>query len=129
LVVIAFIIPISPSMAFVVALITIYNNALVFSLYSYFLPKDKHGKFLMPIPITEAGTQVHIGGGAMGLILGLVMLTFKTSGQAMSSFNPFDLAFISFILLTIFAICFYKLITRYVKEEAAVREHLYMSDM
>lgn len=128
LVVIAFIIPISPSMAFVIALITIYNNALVFSLYSYFLPKDKHGKFLMPIPITEAGTQVLIGGGAMGLILGLVMLTFKASGQAKNSFSYLDLAFISFILLTIFAVYLYKLITSYAKEEAAVREHLYMSD-
>ena len=128
LVVIAFIIPISPSMAFVIALITIYNNALVFSLYSYFLPKDKHGKFLMPIPITEAGTQVLIGGGAMGLILGLVMLTFKASGQAKNSFHPADLTFVSFILLSIFAVYLYKLITSYAKEEAAVRENLGMSD-
>ncbi len=35
LVVIAFLIPISPLTAFVVALVTIYNNALVFSVYSY----------------------------------------------------------------------------------------------
>ncbi|MEH6609027.1 MAG: hypothetical protein V7696_06630 [Halioglobus sp.] len=128
LVVIAFIIPISPSMAFVVALITIYNNALVFSLYSYFLPKDKHGKFLMPIPITEAGTQVLIGGGAMGLILGLVMLTFNASEQSKSSFSAIDLAFVSFILLSIFVVYLYKLVTSYAKEEAAVREHLDMSD-
>ena len=40
----SFIIPVSPLTAFVIALITIYNNALVFSLYSYFLPKDKYGK-------------------------------------------------------------------------------------
>jgi len=51
LVVIAFVVPVSPLTAFVIALITIYNNALVFSLYSYFLPKDKQGKFLMPKPL------------------------------------------------------------------------------
>lgn len=56
LVVIAFVIPVSPLIAFIITLITIYNNALVFSFYSFFLPKDKYGKFLMPLPITEAGT-------------------------------------------------------------------------
>jgi len=127
LVVIAFVIPISPSMAFMIALITIYNNALVFSLYSFFLPKDIHGKFLMPIPITEAGTQILIGGGAMGLILGLVLLTFKASGQAKSSFSAIDLGFVSLILLLIFAVYLYKLTTSYAKEEAAVRENLDMS--
>ena len=40
LVVIAFVVPVSPQAAFVIAVITIYNNALVFSLYSFFLPKD-----------------------------------------------------------------------------------------
>ena len=127
LVVIAFLVPVSPLTAFVVCLITIYNNALVFSLYSYFLPKDKHGKFLMPLPITEAGTQILIGGGSMGLILGLVMLTFSSSGQQKNSFESIDLAFISLILLCIFAVYVYKLVTSYAEEEAGVRENLAMS--
>jgi hypothetical protein len=99
----------------------------VFSLYSYFLPKDKHGKFLMPLPITEAGTQILIGGGSMGLILGLVMLTFSSSGQDKNSFESIDLAFISFILLSIFVVYVYKLVTSYADEEAGVRENLAMS--
>ncbi|MDP5055124.1 MAG: hypothetical protein NWP69_15150 [Congregibacter sp.] len=127
LVVIAFIIHVSPSTAFIIALITIYNNALVFSLYSYFLPKDKHGEFVMPVPITKAGTQILIGGGAMGLILGLVMLTFNSSGQTKTSFNPIDLGFVSFILLSIFVVYIYKLMTSYAAEEAEVRENLSMS--
>ncbi|MDX2479855.1 MAG: hypothetical protein QNK24_05915 [Desulfuromusa sp.] len=127
LVVIAFIIPVSPTTAFVISVISIYNNALVFSLYSYFLPKDKQGKFLMPIPITEAGTQILIGGGAMGLILGLVMLAFNSSGQTKSSFSSIDLVFVSFILLSIFAVYLSKLITNYAREETEVRENLSMS--
>ena len=59
-------IPVSPITAFTISVVTIYNNALVFSLYSYFLPKDKVGKFLMPAPITEAGSQILIGGGCHG---------------------------------------------------------------
>ena len=127
LVVIAFIIPVSPVAAFIVSVITIYNNALVFSLYSFFLPKDKRGKFLMPTPITEAGTQILIGGAAMGLILGLVMLTFNASAQTKDSFNPLDLVFISVVLLAIFFVYIYTLLTSYAEEEAEVRENLSMS--
>lgn len=128
LVVIAFVVPVSPAMAFTIAVVTIYNNALVFSLYSYFLPKDKEGKFLMPAPITEAGTQILIGGGAMGLILGLVMLTLNSAPESKDSFSVADLIFISLILLTIFAVYMYKLITSYAEEEAEVRENLSMSE-
>jgi Ca2+/Na+ antiporter len=128
LVVIAFIVPISPVTAFIISVVTIYNNALVFSLYSYFLPKDKEGKFLMPTPITEVGTQILIGGGAMGLILGLVMLTLNSAPEAKNSFSVADLIFISIILLTIFAVYLYKLVTNYAKEEAEVRENLSMSE-
>ena len=127
LVVIAFLIPVSPETAFIIGVITIYNNALVFSLYSFFLPKDKQGKFVMPTPITEAGTQILIGGGSMGLILGLVMLTFYSSEQTKNSFHYLDLVFISIVLLAIFAVYVYKLITSYAKEEAEVRETLSMS--
>lgn len=127
LVVIAFLIPVSPATAFVISVVTIYNNALVFSLYSFFLPKDKQGKFVMPTPITEAGTQILIGGGAMGLILGLVMLTFYSSDHAKSGFHYLDLVFISIILLAIFFVYVYKLISSYAEEEAEVRETLGMS--
>lgn len=88
LVVIAFLIPVSPLAALIITIITIYNNALVFSLYSFFLPKDQHGKFLMPTPITEAGTQVLVGGAAMGLILGLTMLALNSTEQEKPVFMP-----------------------------------------
>jgi len=127
LVVIAFIVPISPLTALVIALITIYNNALVFSLYSYFLPKDKQGKFLMPRPITEAGTQILTAGAAIGLILGLVMLTFSANPHPKTSFHSIDLFIISIILFTIFGVYLYKLVRNYAKEEEEVRETLDLS--
>ncbi len=127
LAVIAFLIPVSPLTAFVICVVTIYNNALVFSLYSFFLPKNKFGKYVMPVPITEAGTQILIGGGAMGLVLGLVMLAFNATGQDKNSFAPVDLVFVSFVLLFIFAVYLYKLTTSYAREESEVRENLAMS--
>ena len=64
----------------------------------------------------------------MGLILGLVMLALNSVPEANKSFSTTDLIFISSILLTIFAVYLYKLLTSYAKEEAEVRENLSMSD-
>ena len=123
-VVIGFLIPISPAAAFLVSLITIYNNTLVFSLYSFFLPKDRYGEFVMPEPITKAGTQILIAGGALGLTLGLVMLVFSTGQHPKIHFEPIDLLVISLIMLLIFVVYLQKLIKNYSKEEQAVRQTL-----
>jgi len=124
LVVIGFLIPVSPVAAFVIALITVYNNALVFSVYSYFLPKDRHGKFIMPQPITGAGTQVLVAGAAMGLILGLVMLAMSASEHSKNSFAPIDLISAGVLLLSVFVVYIHKLLTEYAKEEALVSDVL-----
>lgn len=128
LVVIGFLIPISPLTAFVIALVTIYNNALVFSIYSFFLPKDQHGKYLMPLPITGAGTQILVAGAAMGLILGLVMMAMSFSGHPKKSFVPLDLILTGALLLTIFGVYLYKLLRDYAKEERLVRDALELTD-
>lgn len=128
-VVIAFVIPISPLTAFVLAMVTIYNNALVFSIYSYFLPRDRRGNFLMPEPITDAGTQVLIAGGSLGLVLGLTMLVFSTNSEhPKGSFNPIDLAVISILLLTIFVAYLYKLLRDLGREEEKVHSALELSE-
>jgi Ca2+/Na+ antiporter len=101
IVVIAFLVPVSPLTAFVVAMVTIYNNALVFSIYSYFLPHDQQGKFLMPKPITDSGSQILIAGGMLGLVVGLSMLILGV------------------LMLSIFAIYIYKLLSDLEGEEEA----------
>jgi Ca2+/Na+ antiporter len=123
-VVIAFLVPVSPLTAFIVAMITIYNNALVFSIYSYFLPKDCKGKYLMPKPITDAGTQVLIAGGALGLVMGLIMLIFSSNGHPKHAFEAIDLAVIAFLLLAIFGVYLYKLVRDLGKEEEEVQNTL-----
>ncbi|MFA9459752.1 hypothetical protein [Thiohalorhabdus methylotrophus] len=125
---IGFLIPVSPAAAFTLALITIYLNTLVFSLYSYFLPKDTRGKYLMPRPITEAGAQLLTAGAAMGLILGLVMLSLSVNGHAKAAFAPADLAIVAAVLLGVFGVYVYKLLEEYAREETAVREALDLSE-
>lgn len=127
-VVIAFLIPVSPLTAFTVALITIYNNALVFSIYSYFLPKDCKGKHLMPKPITDAGTQVLIAGGALGLVMGFMMLTFSSKAHPKQGFEAIDLAIVGCLLLIIFAVYLYRLVRGLGKEEDDVQEALKLTE-
>jgi uncharacterized protein YhhL (DUF1145 family) len=122
-IVIAFLVPVSPLAAFTVALITIYNNALVFSVYSYFLPKDCKGKYLMPKPITDAGTQVLIAGGALGLIMGLMMLILSSSHHAKKGFEAIDLA-----AILIFVVYLYRLVKSLSKEEDEVQEVLKLTE-
>lgn len=129
LIVIAFLIPISPLTAFVVALVTIYNNALVFSIYSFFLPRDQYGKYLMPKPITGAGTRILVAGAAIGLILGLVMMVMSFSIHPKSSFATGDLLSIGLLMLAIFAVYLYKMLRDYAKEEGQVSDALELSEI
>ena len=106
-VVIAFLILVDPLAAFVTATVTIYNNALAFSIYSFFLPKDRQGAFTMPRSLTIAGGQILIAGGAVALILGAMMLMFRVEGSR-QFLGGVDLLVIGTILLAIY---YYYLLT------------------
>ena len=124
LVVICFVIPVSPLAAMVIALVTIYNNALVFSVYSYFLPKNHKGRFLMPAAITEVGTLLLIAGAGLGSVIGLVMLVFSAGGHSKQAFSAIDLAVLALIMLGVFCVYLYRLVDSYAHEEETVREAL-----
>jgi hypothetical protein len=126
-VVIGFIVPISPLAAVIIALVTIYNNALVFSLYSYFLPKDEKGRFVMPVAITEAGTQLMIAGAAIGSVLGLIMVVSRAY-ETKQHFTSVDLIVLGVLMWVVFAAYIYKLVTDYAKEEETVQEALHFTD-
>ena len=113
-VVIAFLVMVDPLAAFVTATVTIYNNALAFSVYSFFLPKDRQGAFSMPRSLTTAGGQILIAGGAVALVVGVMMLLFRVEGSR-QFLGGFDLLVIGFILIAIY--CYYLLtLVRYYGE-------------
>ena len=119
-VLIALVVRTEPLTAFIIAVVTIYNNALIFSIYSFFLPKDQEGKFVMPPAITKAGTEVLIAGAGICLTIGLMMLGLRT--EAHKEFLDWsDLFFTAAIMLTIFAYYLYTLIKYYA---ASKEEHL-----
>lgn len=100
-VVIAFLVLVKPMVAFVTATVTIFNNALVFSVYSFFLPKDRQGAYAMPRSVTEAGGEILIAGGAITLIIGIVMITQRMEGIK-SELAGGDLLGIGLILIIIY---------------------------
>lgn len=100
-VVIAFLVQVDPFAAFVTAAVTIYNNALAFSIYSFFLPKDRRGTFRMPRSLTIAGGEILIAGGAVALIVGVIMVLFRLEGSR-NSLAGLDLLVIGGILLAIY---------------------------
>ena len=100
-VVIAFLVLVQPMVAFVTATVTIFNNALAFSIYSFFLPKDRQGAYSMPRSVTEAGGEILIAGGAITLIIGIVMITQKLEGVR-AELNGFDLIGIGIVLIVIY---------------------------
>ena len=127
-VVIAFLVMVDPLTAFLVAMVTIYNNALVFSIYSYFLPRDQHGKFLMPKPITDSGTQILIAGGMLGLVMGLIMLTFSLGEHSKKAFEAIDLVVFAVLLLCIFVVYIYKIVRDQEEEEDEVHAVLELTE-
>lgn len=128
LVVICFVITVSPLAAMVTALVTIYNNALVFSVYSYFLPKNQKGKFLMPAAITEVGTQLLIAGAGLGSVIGLVMLVFLSGAHDKQALTPIDMGVLAAIMFGVFGVYLSKLIRGYASEEQSVQKALELDE-
>jgi Ca2+/Na+ antiporter len=117
-VVIVLVVQVSPVAAFSVALVTIYNNALAFSIYSYFLPKGHEGQFVMPAPITRAGTEVLIGGSGIALVLGLVTLALRSETHK-THFSALDLIIVGSVLMAIFGFYLHTLVKYYAASDGA----------
>jgi Ca2+/Na+ antiporter len=121
-VVIAFLVQVDPLAAFVTAAVTIYNNALAFSIYSFFLPKDQKGAFRMPRSLTTAGGEILIAGGAVTLIVGAIMLMLKVDGTR-SSLAGMDLLVIAFVLIGIYSYYLVTLVRYYGEGEDDAESH------
>lgn len=111
-VVIAFLVAVQPLAAFVTAVVTIYNNALAFSLYSFFLPKDQKGKFLMPAAVTKAGGEILIAGSGIALTIGGIMVVLRAATHK-TTLAGADLLFVGLVLVVIYSYYTYELVRYY----------------
>ena len=113
-VVIAFLVRVEPLAAFVTTVVTIYNNALAFSVYSFFLPKDWRGEFRMPPSLTKAGAEVLIAGSGTAMIVGIIMLVLRADAVK-TSLAGLDLVLVGAVLITIY-VYYLRALVRYYAE-------------
>ncbi|GEM_PF-386072 len=111
-VVITFLVQVQPLAAFVAAVVTIFNNALGFSLYSFFLPKDQKGTFIMPPSLHKAGGEVLIAGSGIALVVGTVMLLLRTETHK-TTLAGLDLVVVGVALIVIYGYYTYTLLRYY----------------
>lgn len=116
-VVIAFLVSVEPEAAFVTSLVTIYNNALAFSIYSFFLPKDVKGQFLMPDSLSRAGAEVLVAGSGIAMIVGGLMMVLRAATEKTALVGS-DLALIGVALIVIYGYYTHSLVRYYSEREA-----------
>ncbi len=111
-VVIAFLVRVDPLAAVVTAIVTVFNNALAFSIYGFFLPKDRKGVFAMPRSLTVAGGEIMIAGAAIALTVGIVMLVHKV-GEGKQALAGIDLIAIAVVMFAIYGYYVHSLLKYY----------------
>jgi len=113
-VVIIFVVAVDPVAALIIAIVTIYNNAVIFSIYSFFLPKTGGGgEYALPAPIYKIGREVLIVGSTVSLILGLVLLIGRLNNPPKPVVTATETAVVGIVMLFIFAHYLGSLITHY----------------
>lgn len=77
IIMIAFVVAKEPRVAFVVALLTLHVNSLIFAIYSGLLPRDDTGHSHLPDAIVKLGTDLLACAAGIFLALGSMMLMLK----------------------------------------------------
>lgn len=90
-----------PAMAFVIALMSVYTNSMVFALYALLLPKDR-GSASIPAPIVRAGTDLLSFGGGLCLALAGTMICLREFDSPITSIGAPELAFVGGALFLVF---------------------------
>lgn len=118
IVVIVFVVPIDPVAAFLIAVVTIYNNAVIFSIYSFFLPKTAGGgEYALPAPIFKIGREILIVGSAVALIFGFFLLASRLNTPPKQALSGYEVVIIGVIMLFIFALYLHSLVAHYSENE------------
>ncbi len=93
---------------------TIYNNAVIFSVYSFFLPKTAgDGEFALPASIYKIGREILIVGSTVALILGLLLITSRLRLPPKETISATETIIIGLVMLFIFAQYLHSLIAHY----------------
>lgn len=115
-VMLAFVVATNVRIAFVVTLLTLHINALVFSIFCILLPKDKSGYAKLPKAISVLGTDMLVYATGLVVALGFLMMFmafFDLGAHAGAGLGLWDLVAIAAVLLIVEVVYIITLVRRF----------------
>ena len=116
LVMLAFILMATPTVGFMVTILTLHVGAAAFGLYCGILPRDVEGNAHLPKPLVGLSTDLYAAAAGVFFSLGVIMLLMKAfsgDGSQSVSLNTTDLFVFGAILLAIQVVAITRLVTRF----------------
>ncbi len=132
IVMLGFVVAAEPRVAFVVVVLTLHVNALMFGVYSAVLPRDQSGRARLPEPLVKISTDLYAAGGGVFLATGCLMLlmtVFESGEHDGEAFGVTDLYVIGICLLMVQVVATAQLIKRFSKPTAKSEEEVPLDDV
>jgi hypothetical protein len=118
LVMLAFVLMASPTVGFIVTILTLHVGAAAFGLYCGTLPRDIEGNAHLPKPLVGLSTDLYAAAAGVFFSLGVIMLlmkAFSVNGSSAPSLSITDLYVFGAILLIIQVVAIARLVKRFSK--------------
>ena len=115
-VMIGFVVATDVRVAFVVTLLTLHINALVFSIFCVLMPRDERGRAALPKAISVLGADMLASSAGLMLVIGLLMMAmavFDAGDHAGLALGRWDLVMIALALLAVLVVYVFALVRRY----------------
>lgn len=115
-VMLGFVVAADVRVAFVVTLLTLHINALVFSIFCILMPRDESGHARLPKAISVLGTDMLACAAGLVIALGFLMIamsSFDAGVHAGQGLGSLDLVMIAVVLFAIEAVYLVALVRRY----------------
>ncbi len=134
LVMLAFVLMASPTIGFIVTVLTLHVGAAAFGLYCGTLPRDIQGDAHLPKPLVNLSTDLYAAAAGVFFSLGMIMLlmkAFSDSDVSVTSLSVTDLYTFGAILLLVQFVAIFRLVKRFSgdKQKAEVISGQLMSVM
>jgi len=116
LVMLAFVLMASPTIGFIVTVLTLHVGAAAFGLYCGTLPRDVQGDAHLPKPLVNLSTDLYAAAAGVFFSLGMIMLlmkAFSASDDSTASLSVTDLYTFGAILLLVQFVAILRLVKRF----------------
>ena len=120
LVMLAFVLMASPTIGFIVTVLTLHVGAAAFGLYCGTLPRDVQGDAHLPKPLVNLSTDLYAAAAGVFFSIGMIMLLMKSFASpeiTTSSLSVTDLYTFGAILLLVQVVAVARLVKRFSKDK------------